>query len=425
MPRRPRPRLPSSCGSSSSPGRGPIFALDRDSSSPAVNDIIGGTLFFGRNSSAAQYQYGTIDVELNNITAGIEKSTVRLIGAHSGNGIAFGSFSSNASLIQYGVAGTDTSTLKLLPFGFGQGERTDIAFFATFENTPGDPGPRRAADIYAGYNGGNWGAEYMAFGVGNNSVTNDAKVLTSEKMRIISTGNVGIGTSNPTSKLHVDGTSYFSGLTSFAGDISLVTGADQYMYYDGALHITKNGTGDALYIDSSLDVYQLKGFAAPKYTLGSYIDGDSGFYPPYLVFQRRGTNGNRRTPNTISAGTLLWDGLNTSNAYASFAEIRVETGINSKDGPPSSMIFSTSPGTSNTYAEAMRIDGLGRVGIGTASPNAATILDLTSTARGFLPPRMTTTQRDAISGPPAGLMIYNSTVDAIQYFRASGVWANT
>lgn len=36
-------------------------------------------------------------------------------------------------------------------------------------------------------------------------------------------------------------------------------------------------------------------------------------------------------------------------------------------------------------------------------------LEVTSTTQGFLPPRMTTTQRDAIVSPAEGLVIYNTT----------------
>ena len=45
-----------------------------------------------------------------------------------------------------------------------------------------------------------------------------------------------------------------------------------------------------------------------------------------------------------------------------------------------------------------------QVGIGTSSPNAT--LDVTSTTNGFLPPRMTYAQQQAISSPATGLMIY-------------------
>ena len=53
--------------------------------------------------------------------------------------------------------------------------------------------------------------------------------------------------------------------------------------------------------------------------------------------------------------------------------------------------------TANIYAQ---------VGIGTTSPSSTAVLDLTSTAKGFLPPRMTRAQRDGIATPLAGLMIW-------------------
>jgi hypothetical protein len=61
----------------------------------------------------------------------------------------------------------------------------------------------------------------------------------------------------------------------------------------------------------------------------------------------------------------------------------------------------------------------GNIAAGTTSPNASAIVDLTSTTRGFLPPRMTTTQRDAISSPAAGLVIYNTTTSKLQVYTTS------
>lgn len=68
----------------------------------------------------------------------------------------------------------------------------------------------------------------------------------------------------------------------------------------------------------------------------------------------------------------------------------------------------------------MCIKASGNIGVGTASPDADAILDLTSTSQGFLPPRMTTTQRDAIAAPvPAGLMIYNTTTNKINFYNGT------
>ncbi len=47
------------------------------------------------------------------------------------------------------------------------------------------------------------------------------------------------------------------------------------------------------------------------------------------------------------------------------------------------------------------------VGIGTAAPSSSATLDLTSTTKGFLMPRMTTVQRNAIASPALGLQIFN------------------
>jgi hypothetical protein len=64
------------------------------------------------------------------------------------------------------------------------------------------------------------------------------------------------------------------------------------------------------------------------------------------------------------------------------------------------------------------------VGIGTNRPDTSAILELSSGNRGFLPPRLSTTQRDSIVTPAAGLMIYNATIGALQYFNGS-VWVTS
>ncbi len=47
----------------------------------------------------------------------------------------------------------------------------------------------------------------------------------------------------------------------------------------------------------------------------------------------------------------------------------------------------------------------GNVGVGTTSPNSSAMLDVNSTTKGLLPPRMSSSQRDAIASPAEGLMI--------------------
>ena len=57
---------------------------------------------------------------------------------------------------------------------------------------------------------------------------------------------------------------------------------------------------------------------------------------------------------------------------------------------------------------------IGQVGVGTTSPDGSSILDVTSTQKGVLIPRMSSVERDAIVNPAKGLMIYNLDEDCIQ-----------
>jgi Flp pilus assembly pilin Flp len=67
-----------------------------------------------------------------------------------------------------------------------------------------------------------------------------------------------------------------------------------------------------------------------------------------------------------------------------------------------------------------------QVGIGTTTPDASSVLDVTSTSKGFLPPRMTAAQRDAITSPAAGLMIWCTDCGATGEFQVNNgtEWAD-
>lgn len=62
-----------------------------------------------------------------------------------------------------------------------------------------------------------------------------------------------------------------------------------------------------------------------------------------------------------------------------------------------------------------------QVGIGTTAPSPSAVLELRSTSRGFLPPRLTTTQMASIPSPESGLMVYNTDSDQF-YFYKSSAW---
>ena len=65
----------------------------------------------------------------------------------------------------------------------------------------------------------------------------------------------------------------------------------------------------------------------------------------------------------------------------------------------------------------------GAVGVGTATPSAAAALEVASTTKGFLPPRMTTAQRTSIVSPVAGLLVYQTDGTAGLYQYDGSAWS--
>jgi hypothetical protein len=71
------------------------------------------------------------------------------------------------------------------------------------------------------------------------------------------------------------------------------------------------------------------------------------------------------------------------------------------------------------FALLFSITSYAQVGIGTTTPDVSSILDISSTSKGLLMPRLTTAERDNISQPAAGLMIFNTTLNDVQLFTGT------
>jgi hypothetical protein len=91
---------------------------------------------------------------------------------------------------------------------------------------------------------------------------------------------------------------------------------------------------------------------------------------------------------------------------------------------------------SNSSTDILRLQGTNQVGIGTsADVNASAILAVESTTRGLLMPRMTLTQRNAITSPAAGLQVVvtgETGGEFLSIYNSSGAtwqnvsqWSNT
>ncbi|SDQ07737.1 hypothetical protein SAMN05421664_0349 [Chryseobacterium soldanellicola] len=84
---------------------------------------------------------------------------------------------------------------------------------------------------------------------------------------------------------------------------------------------------------------------------------------------------------------------------------------------PNTLQFHAS--SSPTGAPAMVLQNTGNLGIGTVTPSPSALIEMASTSKGLLPPRMSTVQRDGITPKPEGLVIYNLDIHCLQYWNAT------
>ena len=73
----------------------------------------------------------------------------------------------------------------------------------------------------------------------------------------------------------------------------------------------------------------------------------------------------------------------------------------------------------NSVGNSSIFDNGTNVGINTATPNSTALLELASANSGVLIPRLTTSQRNAISNPATGLMIYNTSSNCFNFYNGS------
>lgn len=132
-----------------------------------------------------------------------------------------------------------------------------------------------------------------------------------------------------------------------------------------------------------------------------------GHTAPVAKLDIRGVYGAPSIPDTSSTGVL-------------------RIGVSSQEGidigkmgyPPYSGWIQA--GFAGLEADPLAFQPLGgKVGIGTATPHSSAQLELQSTSGGFLPPRMTAAQRDAISDPAEGLVIWCTDCSEINVFNGT------
>lgn len=203
-----------------------------------------------------------------------------------------------------------------------------------------------------------------------------------ERMRIATGGYIGLGASHTSAALvHLDNTDVAANelirMTDSGGQTR------NYFYDDGTIGFGLNGSVESgfPYTFTGNGGIALRGSG-----LKLRIDSD-GTSVDLQITDRTMTSGSQAYGWTVSGDALR---LNTyTDLFA---------------------------GTSSTDVIVVAGGATSNVGIGALGHSSA-ILDITSTNRGFGLPSMTTAQRDAISSPRAGLQIYNTDTDFINYYN--------
>jgi hypothetical protein len=115
---------------------------------------------------------------------------------------------------------------------------------------------------------------------------------------------------------------------------------------------------------------------------------------------------------TIDAGGGGGGGDAVLSAVQTFTEVNTfNKGTASTSSTTGTVVVSGGVGVSG--ALIMGTSSTASIG-SNGAPDASSILDLTSTTRGVLLPRMTTEQRNAIASPATGLILYDSTASELQ-----------
>jgi len=172
-------------------------------------------------------------------------------------------------------------------------------------------------------------------------------------------------------------------------------------------------------------------FSNGNTVLGALGSADAGY--------KLDVNGTARVTGLITAGGgLTWGSApndsSLSNGGAGTNAINISRrGISLSNGADNGILLDGGNGASSISriyigggagTQPLCINGNARevvFGSDTATSNASSLVRMVSTTKGFLPPVMTTTQKNAIASPTAGLMVYDTTLNLMALYNGT-IW---
>jgi len=229
---------------------------------------------------------------------------------------------------------------------------------------------------------------------------------------------LGVGTNAPDTTAHFKG-----GVAGSVGTrIATLEGSlPEILFKD-----TSNNSGFAIAKYGQI-VYFVNTNASGGYVSYSGLTNSSGQWSfgggfnPSATVHAKGSGSTSATTSLLvqnSAGTQLFTVQDDGTSYLGTSGAALISVL-----PSSSAIFNNANAhyfatSSGTYFAQLNSSGF-QLGNGAAAPNASAIVDLTSTTKGFLPPRGTNTQMNAISSPATGLVFYDTTNNKLCVYNAT------
>ena len=229
---------------------------------------------------------------------------------------------------------------------------------------------------------------------------------------------IGLGATAPTATLHVGGASSSVRFEGLAGGGARVLTVDNNGNVGASAAVGADNLGNHTATQNlNLGTNLLTGNGG---TGGLALDnaGQAGLGTPTpgARLDVRGPGGIRAyTTNAGTAGSAT-DWFSSFGGQAGTAMNRVVAGTLYGTATVGGHNFNAANDVGPGWADlALNPEG-GRVGIGTSAPAASAALDVASTTRGVLIPRLTQTQRDAIAAPATGLQVFNTTTTRLNFW---------